>query len=129
LDAPRTAIAVVLFASFCKFLLDPSLCSMQLLSALQASTLGILVVGARLPQIILNIRRGGTGELSSTTFLLLVAGNLVRVYTSLMLTGDLLLIGFNLLIATCNFLILVQIWASDGRKAKEARNEAHPGVA
>ena len=46
---------------------------------LQASTICIIALGGRLPQILLNVRRGGTGELSLTTCLLNLMGNITRV--------------------------------------------------
>jgi len=122
MDGMRTGAMLLVFAAICKFLLDPALCSMQLLSTLQACTLGILVVGARLPQIAMNVRRGGTGELSSATYLLQLLGNLARVYTSFVLTGDLLLIGFAVVLASCNLVILLQILASD--KQRDAAPQA-----
>ena len=48
-------------------------------TVLQASTICIIALGGRLPQILLNMRRGGSGELSLTTCLLNLMGNITRV--------------------------------------------------
>jgi len=104
---PRTAALAAPFAGFCWFLARG--CSAEVLSALQASTLVIMVVGARIPQIWLNLRRGGSGELSLVTYALLLAGNLARVFTSVMLTGDAMLIAFYTAVTLCNAMILTQI--------------------
>lgn len=49
------------FAVVLTLLLWPGLVPMQLLSALQLSTLFALAFGSRLPQIVLNWRRGNSG--------------------------------------------------------------------
>lgn len=59
-----------------------SVCS----TALQAGTILIIALGGRLPQILLNARRGNSGELSTSTCALNLAGNLARVMTTLVLT-------------------------------------------
>jgi hypothetical protein len=58
----------------------------QVLSALQLSTIVVMAVGARLPQIWLNVKRGNAGVLSPLTCLLNVAGCVVRVFTTAVLT-------------------------------------------
>lgn len=45
-------------------------------------------VGALLPQILLNFRQGSTGEWSAITAGLSTAGNGLRVFTTVQLTGD-----------------------------------------
>jgi hypothetical protein len=57
-----------------------------LCAALQAATILIIALGSRLPQIVLNVRRGNSGELSTTTSALNLAGNLARIMTTLVLT-------------------------------------------
>jgi hypothetical protein len=61
---------------------------LQLLGQLQMSTIVVMAVGARLPQIWLNVRRGNAGVLSVATCVLNVAGCVVRIFTTLVLTGD-----------------------------------------
>jgi mannose-P-dolichol utilization defect 1 len=55
---------------------------------LQACSMALLALGGRLPQILLNLRRGNSGELSVTSTALSVAGNVARVFTTLTLVGD-----------------------------------------
>lgn len=58
-------------------------------------------VGALLPQILLNHRQGSTGEWSAITAGLSSAGNGLRVFTTVQLTGDpILMVGF-----TAGFLV------------------------
>ena len=63
---------------------------MPVLTWLQASTIAIVALGGRLPQILLNRKRGGSGQLSATTCGLNLAGNAARVFTPVVLTGDVL---------------------------------------
>ena len=60
--------------------------SLVLCAALQAGTILIIALGSRLPQIMLNMKRGNSGELSTTTSALNLAGNLARVMTTIVLT-------------------------------------------
>ena len=55
-------------------------------AGLQASTIAIISLGGRVPQIWMNIQRGDTGELSILTCMLNLAGNVARVFTTLVLT-------------------------------------------
>ena len=51
--------------------------------------------GAVIPQIVLNARRGGSGEFSAVTASLLTAGNALRAWTTITVTHDpILLAGF-----------------------------------
>jgi hypothetical protein len=85
-------LAAAAFTAGCGFLLSPA-CPQQLLSTMQASNIAIMALGSRLPQILLNMRRGNAGMLSVTTCLLNVAGNAARIFTTIVLTGDLLMLG------------------------------------
>lgn len=80
------------FTAGCAFLLSPA-CPAALLSTMQASNIAIMALGSRLPQIVLNMRRGNAGMLSVTTCVLNVAGNAARIFTTLVLTGDVLMLG------------------------------------
>ena len=55
-------------------------------TALQASTIAIIALGGRVPQILMNIRRGNSGELSIITTGLNVIGCAIRVFTTIVLT-------------------------------------------
>lgn len=85
-------LAAAAFTAGCSFLLSPS-CPQQLLATMQASNIAVMALGSRLPQILLNMRRGNAGMLSVTTCLLNVAGNAARIFTTIVLTGDLLMLG------------------------------------
>lgn len=75
---------------------------------LQASTISIVAIGGRLPQIVLNIRRGNSGELSITTSALNLAGNMARMFTTLVLTQDSLLLIANAVQGVLNTVLLWQ---------------------
>lgn len=68
-------------------------CPPALLTALQAGSVVLLALGGRLPQILLNLRRGDSGELSLLSCALSLAGNLARVFTTLTLVGDPIILG------------------------------------
>lgn len=89
---PLILLSVAAFSFGCHFLLSPS-CPQGLLATMQASNIAVMALGSRLPQIILNMRRGNAGMLSVTTCLLNVAGNAARIFTTIVLTGDLLMLG------------------------------------
>ena len=59
----------------CSYLLAG--CPHHVLAILQASTILVMAFGSRLPQILLNVKRGNSGMLSVTSCALNVAGNLV----------------------------------------------------
>eukprot|EP00798_Chlamydomonas_sp_ICE-L_P010350 gene10350-8286_t len=63
----------------------------------QTSTVFVFAFGNSLNQIMLNRKRGNSGVLSGATVGLNVAGNAVRVFTTLVLTKDLIILfGFSL---------------------------------
>lgn len=55
-------------------------------AALQASTVAMVSLGGRVPQIWMNYQRGNSGELSVTTCMLNLTGSVARVFTTLVLT-------------------------------------------
>ncbi len=55
-------------------------------AGLQASTVAIIALGGRVPQIWMNYQRGNSGELSVATCMLNLFGNVARVYTTFVLT-------------------------------------------
>lgn len=59
-----------------------------MVAVLQASTVVMLALGGRLPQIIMNFKRGNSGELSLLTVGLSLTGNIMRVFTTLQLVKD-----------------------------------------
>ncbi len=77
----------------------------------QASTIAVGILG-RVPQVILNIRRGNAGVLSASSCAMNLAGNLARVYTTVVLTGDALVLGGALVMALLNATLLQQALGS-----------------
>lgn len=68
-------------------------CPPAVLTSLQTGSVVLLAVGGRMPQIVLNMRRGDSGELSLVTCALSLAGNMARVFTTLTLVKDPLILG------------------------------------
>ncbi|KAF6256648.1 hypothetical protein COO60DRAFT_1285343 [Scenedesmus sp. NREL 46B-D3] len=112
----------VAVATGCVWLLSPY-CPPHVLAALQASNIVTMALGSRLPQIILNMRRGNAGVLSVTTCLLNVAGNAARIFTTIVLTGDMLMLGGFLSQGTLNSILLFQSLTT----AKQRSNAAAAG--
>ncbi|GBF98507.1 hypothetical protein Rsub_11498 [Raphidocelis subcapitata] len=105
-----TWVAAVVFGSLAAlsaWLLSPA-CPPPMLAALQASTILTMALGSRLPQIVLNWRRGNAGMLSVMSCGLNVAGNAARVFTTLVLTRDPLLLGGIITQGTMNCILLYQ---------------------
>ncbi|KAL6756521.1 hypothetical protein V8C86DRAFT_2647007 [Haematococcus lacustris] len=100
------------FVGLCAWLFTPGACPPAWLSALQFSTLFVMAVGGRLPQIVLNIKRGNAGVMSLTTSALNVVGNVVRIFTTLVLTQDMLLLAGCVTGGILNAVILWQVWCT-----------------
>ncbi|KAL4420223.1 hypothetical protein ABPG77_011047 [Micractinium sp. CCAP 211/92] len=83
-------------------------CPPAVLTALQAGSVALLALGGRLPQILLNLRRGDSGELSLLSCALSLAGNLARVFTTLTLVGDPIILGSAALQAILNGILTWQ---------------------
>ena len=79
------------------------------LSALQL-TATISVTGALIPQLLLNARRRSSGGWSPLTAGLSAAGNAVRIFTTLQLTQDPLLLGGFVAGFAVNAALLAQIY-------------------
>lgn len=101
--------------------------SMELLTALQASTIFIVALGGRLPQIVLNARRGDSGQLSGATSALNLAGNAARVFTTVVLTGDFLNLVGALVQAVLNGTLLAQCVATARKNATKASDKKEDG--
>ena len=86
----KTPVKLGIAAALCAFaaFLFSGACSTGVLRVLQACSAVLLALGGRLPQIVLNLRRGNSGELSPASTGLSVAGNLARVFTTITLVGD-----------------------------------------
>lgn len=123
----RLAVGAVAFAAYCWWL-STSNCSMDVLRMLQASTISIVAIGGRLPQIVLNIRRGNSGELSIATSALNLAGNMARMFTTLVLTQDTLLLIANAVQGVLNSVLLWQtaLYAYQRRQQQLMRTKEDP---
>ncbi|KXZ52179.1 hypothetical protein GPECTOR_10g808 [Gonium pectorale] len=122
------AAATAAFAAACAWLFSPA-CPIELLSALQLSTIAVMAVGARLPQIWLNVKRGNAGVLSAATCALNVAGCIVRVYTTVVLTGDAIILGGCITQLLLNAVLLYQSIATPGIPATVAPAAEAAGAA
>ncbi|KFM24854.1 Mannose-P-dolichol utilization defect 1 protein-like protein [Auxenochlorella protothecoides] len=91
-------------------------CSDALLAQLQASSVLLLALGGRLPQIWMNIRNGGSGELSMGSAALSVAGNLGRLFTTLTLVDDKLVLVASVSQLLLNAILLWQTAQTAWRK-------------
>jgi mannose-P-dolichol utilization defect protein 1 len=118
----RAALAGCAFAALIAWLLSPA-CPRDLLAALQAANVAVLALGSRVPQIVLNVRRGDAGLLSATSCALNVAGNAARAFTTLVLTRDALLLAGALTQGALNGVLFWQAMATR-RARKVAAAEA-----
>ena len=79
-------------------------------------------------QIVANYKRQSTGQLSSTTAILIVTGCFVRVFTSIHETGDLLLVAVFAIAGIMNAIVLAQILYygnADEIKTKKSDRKKH----
>lgn len=84
-------------------------CPDKLLVGLQAMSVALIAFGGRLPQIILNARRGNSGELSAASTGLSLAGNVARVFTTITLVGDPVILAGAMSQMLLNGILLLQI--------------------
>jgi hypothetical protein len=94
-------------------------CSNTTMYVLQGFSAFLLAFGGRLPQILLNIRRGDSGELSMTSTALSVAGNAARIFTTLALVGDRIILATALSQLMLNSTLLYQC-IQTARKGRSA---------
>lgn len=83
-----------------------------------------IVVTAKLIQALANYRRGGTGQLSLITILLLFLGSLARVFTSFQETGDPALIATHVSGSAANGLLVAQLLYYNSRTAARRSSTA-----
>lgn len=106
-DTSKVALVTVLSSIWCYTLFSNSLPA-YILSALQAASSVGLALGSRIPQILLNWRQGTTGELSIIMFIANGLGCLIRIFTTIALTGDMLLLSNCVFHFVLNAIIIVQ---------------------
>jgi len=92
-------------------------CSDPILRWLQSLVIVILAVFGRIPQIVLNLRRGNSGELSFISTFLSVLGNVARVFTTWALVNDGIIMATAISQLILNSILLGQIL--DTMKMKE----------
>ena len=107
LRTPAFAVGSVVYACLCAAFLRglPA----WALSALQL-TATVSVTGALIPQLLLNARRRSSGGWSPLTAGLSAAGNALRIFTTLQLTQDPLLLGGFVAGFAVNAALLAQIF-------------------
>ncbi|XP_063157813.1 mannose-P-dolichol utilization defect 1 protein isoform X2 [Candoia aspera] len=108
------------YFSLLSLLLSP-LTPAVVVTALQASNMPAVVV-SRLLQAATNYRNGHTGQLSAVTTILLFAGSLARIFTSIQETGDALLVLTYVVSSGCHCLITGQLlyyWNAADRLKRE----------
>ncbi|KAF5833855.1 hypothetical protein DUNSADRAFT_9692 [Dunaliella salina] len=120
---PFAAAAGGVFALLCSYLFQPGACPLHILGFLQLSSVFIMALGSRIPQIMLNVRRGNAGMMSLTTCLLNVAGNTTRIFTTLVLTKDMYILSACSTQFVLNSILLWQC-ISTRRAAKQQRLHA-----
>lgn len=102
------------------FLLYSQFIPMRVLMILQVCSIPILNL-ARIPQILLNWRRKGTGELSPITLGLQLLGNVARIFTTIAQVKDpLMFIG--ICVATCFNGTLFSQWLYYSRRTRRLAN-------
>ena len=120
-------ILTALYSVFMSSLMIPAYVSPQMMAYLQASTIPLLTM-SKLPQIAKIWKDGGTGQLSSLTLLLVWAGSVARVFTTIQeVSGDRLLLGASSLAAILNTVLALQMiyygcFAASSKTRKQKRN-------
>ena len=100
-----TATAII---AGCTFLFS-GVCSNYTMKWLQGFSALLMSLGGRLPQILLNWKRGNSGELSSASTGLSVLGNIARVFTTIVLVGDPIILATASTQLVLNSILLSQI--------------------
>ncbi|XP_007443631.2 mannose-P-dolichol utilization defect 1 protein, partial [Python bivittatus] len=102
-------------------LLLSSLTPAAVVTGLQASNMPAVVI-SRFLQAATNYQNGHTGQLSAVTTILLFAGSVARIFTSIQETGDSLLVLTYVVSSGCHALLLGQLlyyWNAVDRLKKE----------
>lgn len=98
---------VVVVLSGC-YILMSGITPMNLLKTLTSVNIS-LVVGSKLTQAYANYMNGHTGQLSAVTLILLLAGSVARVFTSIQETGDHIAIATYVASSAVNALLVGQL--------------------
>ncbi|WZN63712.1 mannose-P-dolichol utilization defect protein [Chloropicon roscoffensis] len=125
-EAKKVAVVAAMSAAWCLVLFTNVLPAYALSFLQAASALG-LAFGSRIPQIWLNFRQGHTGELSIIMFIANALGCLIRCFTTLSLTQDMLLLFNASFHFVLNTIIIVQCADTRlGGPRKRKRGEVLP---
>uniref|UniRef100_A0A8C4QC35 Solute carrier family 66 member 3 n=1 Tax=Eptatretus burgeri TaxID=7764 RepID=A0A8C4QC35_EPTBU len=100
-------IFVVLYLAVLQLLLSP-ITPLGVITFLQALNMPA-VISSKLLQAGTIYRTGHTGELSAITMILVFAGSLARIFTSLQETGDGLLVLTFVVASSCNGILVLQL--------------------
>lgn len=90
------------------YVLFSGLCPMPILTMMQMSTIFVMATCSRIPQIMLNAKRGNAGMMSLTTCVLNVLGNAVRIFTTIVLTKDVINLSASMTQGVLNSILLYQ---------------------
>ncbi|KAM9426822.1 mannose-P-dolichol utilization defect 1b [Pholidichthys leucotaenia] len=111
---------LLVYFSLLLLLLSP-VTPMSVVTSMQASNMPAVII-ARLIQAATNFRNGHTGQLSAVSVILLFAGSLARIFTSIQETGDSLMALTYVISSTCNGIIVLQLlyyWNKSPEKKKK----------
>ncbi|XP_071501842.1 mannose-P-dolichol utilization defect 1 protein-like [Diadema antillarum] len=108
--AGQQAAALSFFVTYIgiMYTLLSGLVPMNAVAMLQTANMPIIII-SKLMQASVNFRNGHTGQLSFITVLLLTAGSLARIFTSIQETNDPILVWTYIVSSSCNSLILAQL--------------------
>lgn len=108
------------------YALNSGLTPMSVLFTIQSCNIPILLVG-KLSQAYTNYQAGSTGQLSAATVIMMFAGSLARIFTSIQETGDTMIILTFIASTFANSVILGQLiyyWDKPaGIKAKDSKTK------
>eukprot|EP01029_Cantina_marsupialis_P028837 TRINITY_DN778064_c0_g1_i1.p1 TRINITY_DN778064_c0_g1~~TRINITY_DN778064_c0_g1_i1.p1 ORF type:complete len:239 (+),score=37.47 TRINITY_DN778064_c0_g1_i1:29-745(+) len=93
------------FGGFCAGLMYVTEDSLPLLPTIST----VLIICARMPQIISNVKNGHTGQLSVITCLLTFLGCVARVFTTLQEVDDVYILSSYLISTALNFIVFAQL--------------------
>lgn len=105
------------------FVLNSGLTSMKVLFTIQSCNIPILLVG-KLSQAYTNYQAGSTGQLSAATVIMMFAGSVARIFTSIQETGDTMIIVTFIASTFANGVILSQLiyyWNKPAGVVKDAK--------
>ncbi|XP_030383933.1 mannose-P-dolichol utilization defect 1 protein homolog [Scaptodrosophila lebanonensis] len=106
----RKSLAIAFIGAYASllYILNSGLTPMKVLLTIQSLNIPILLVG-KLSQALTNYRNGSTGQLSAATVIMLFAGSLARIFTSIQETGDQMMIITFCASSFANGVILAQL--------------------